>query len=315
MSTSVPQRLLQQQAAPAGTAWETGRFLRRRARAQLLFGEMYEDCERIEGRYFPKGCRVFSIASAGATAINLAADRHVTAVDINPAQLEYTQRRAQGAPAERGAAERLMARGRRMFALMGWDRPALEAFLALEDPDQQVYYWNRSLNTSRFRAGMDVLFSPLLLRAAYSRQFLSVLPDHFGLALRQRLLRTWAVHPNRRNPYARALLLGETVPVRRSARALDLRFAVADAANYLEACRPDSFDAFTFSNILDGASPAYRQRLFAATRRAASPEAVVVLRSFGQPSGVEYNNAAVEDRSPLWGVVDVRPVKSLPEGA
>jgi SAM-dependent methyltransferase len=313
MSTSIPERLLQEQKAQAETAWQTGRFLRRRASKQLLFGEMYEDCERIEGQYFPKGCRVFSIASAGATAIYLAADHHVTAVDINPAQLEYSQRRAHGAPAERGSAERLMARGRRMFSLMGWDRQALEAFLTLEDPDQQVYYWNRCLNTARFRSGLDVLFSPLLLRLVYSRRFLSVLPDHFGPVLGQRLVRTWAVHPNCANPYARALLLGQASPARRNERALDLQFALADAANYLEASPRGSFDAFTFSNILDGASSAYRRRLFAATRRAASPEAVVVLRSFAQPSGFEFNNAAVEDRSPLWGVVDVRPVNTLPE--
>jgi SAM-dependent methyltransferase len=313
MSTSIPERLLQEQKTQAETAWETGRFLRRRTVKQLLFGEMYEDCERIEGQYFPKGSRVFSIASAGSTAIFLAADHHVTAVDINPAQVEYAQRRAQGAPAERGAAERLMARGRRMFPLMGWSGESVEFFLTLEDPREQIRFWNKRLNTDRFRAGLDVMFSPLLLRTVYSQRFLAVLPDNFGKVLRQRLERTWTVHPNRTNPYARALLTGETVPARPGTRALDLQFAVADAANFLEACRRESFDAFTFSNILDGASPAYRRRLFAATRRAASPDAVLILRSFGQPTGFEINNAAVEDRSPLWGVVDVRPVKTLPE--
>jgi len=315
MSTSsLPVRPLQEQRTRPATAWETGRFLRGRPAKQFLFGEMYEDCERIEARYFPKGSRVFSIASAGSTAIFLAVDHRVTAVDINPVQVEYAQSRAQGAPAIRGAAERLIARGRRMLSMMGWDRETLEPFLCLEDPCAQLAYWNERLNTTRFRAAMDVMFSPLLLRTVYSQRFLAVLPEQFGQVLRQRLERTWAVHANRTNPYARALLAGELAPARQSHRALDLQFAVADAANYLESCRRGSFDAFTFSNILDGASPAYRRRLFAATRRAASPEAVVVLRSFAQPTGFEYNNAAVEDRSPLWGVVDVRPVKTLPEG-
>jgi S-adenosylmethionine:diacylglycerol 3-amino-3-carboxypropyl transferase len=313
MSASIPERPLQEQKTRAETAWETGRILRARPTKQLQFGQMYEDCERIEGRYFPKGSRVFSIASAGDTAILLAADHHVTAVDINPSQVDYAARRAQGAPAERGAAERLLARGRRIFPLMGWDRQLLDFFLTLEDPNEQLAFWHRRFNTPRSRAGIDVMFSPLLLRTVYSRRFLDVLPEHFGRVLWQRLERTWAVHPNRTNPYVRSLLIGEAAPARRSLRALDLQFAIADAANYLEASRRGSFDAFTFSNILDGASPAFRQRLFAATRRAASADAVVVLRSFSQPTGFEFNNAAVEDRSPLWGVVDVRPVKTLPE--
>jgi S-adenosylmethionine:diacylglycerol 3-amino-3-carboxypropyl transferase len=195
--------------------------------------------------------------------------------------------------------------------MMGWTRDSLEQFLALEDPREQLRYWNGRLNTPVFRAGIDALFSPLVLRMAYSPRFLAVLPKHFGLVLRERLERTWATHPNRDNPYVRALLTGEVPPARRSARALDVEFAVADAANFLEASRRGCFDAFTLSNILDGATVAYRRRLFAAVSRAASPDAVVILRSFAQPTGSEFQNVAAEDRSPLWGVVDVRPVETL----
>ena len=310
-TVKTPEPPLHDESTRSETAWETGQFVPRRGPKQLLFGHMYEDWERIEGRYFPKGSRVFSIASAGATAIALAADHHVTAVDINGVQLEYARRRAQGAPPERGAAERLLARGRHFYPMMGWSHECLEQFLALEDPREQLRFWNGRLNTAAFRAGIDALFSPLVLRMAYSPRFLAVLPRHFGLVLRERLERTWATHPNRDNSYARALLTGEVPPARRTPQALDLEFAVADAANYLEASRPARFDAFTLSNILDGASAAYRRRLFAAVRRAASPEAVVILRSFAQPAGREYRNVCAEDRSPLWGVVDVRSVESL----
>jgi len=297
------------------TPWATGRFQPGRGPRQLLFGQMYEDCERIEERYLPRGGRVFCIASAGSTAIQLAAGHRVTAVDINPVQLEYARRRAHGEPPERGAAERLLALGRRAFPLIGWTRANLGAFLRLADPAEQLRYWRERLDTTLFRAGLELLFSPVLLRRAYVPQLLAILPEHFGQVMRGRLERCWATHPNRANPYARALLIGELSIAWDVRRALDVEFAAADAAGYLENCIPGTFDGFTFSNILDGASPAYRRRLFAAVRRAAAPEAVVILRSFAEPTGREFRNAAAEDRSPLWGVVDVRPVHTLEDEA
>ena len=74
------------------TAWQNGRF--RAARAgprKLLFGCMYEDAE-IELRAFQPGGRIFCIASAGCTAMKLAARHTVVAVDINPVQVAYVQR-------------------------------------------------------------------------------------------------------------------------------------------------------------------------------------------------------------------------------
>jgi SAM-dependent methyltransferase len=310
-----PDYLLQEEEAGDQTAWKAGRFGLGRGTQKLLFGQMYEDVENIEWRYFPRESRVFAIASAGCTAISLAADHCVTAVDINPVQLEYARDRAEGVPPQRGAAERLMAYGRRLFPLMGWDRASLQVFLNMEDPREQLRFWRERLDTRLFRAGINVVLSPLLLRTVYSSGFLTFLPKHFGHVVRLRLERCWATHPNRENPYTRALFTGELAPERRTRRALDIQFTIADAASYLESCQPGSFDAFTFSNILDGASPAYRQRLFAAARRAASPDAVAVLRSFAEPTGREFNNVAVDDRSPLWGVVDVRPARALEDKA
>src|SRR5690242_20518940 len=95
------------------TAWRAGAFERRAG--QLLFGRMYEDAS-IELEHFPPRSRVFCIASAGCTAFALAAAGHrVTALDINPAQVEYVSARACGAPAQTGAAERLLANGRRLL--------------------------------------------------------------------------------------------------------------------------------------------------------------------------------------------------------
>jgi len=265
---------------------------------------MYED-PAIELRVFPPRSRVFCIASAGDMALELARSHEVTAVDINPVQLAYARARVDGAPADRGTAERLLDLGRRLLPLAGWRRPLLEAFLSLENPAEQLDFWRRNLDTRRFRAGVDLLLSFTALRRAYAAAFLEVLPPRFGRVIRSRMERCFGRHPNAGNPFARALLLGEFAgPIGTPPK--DVALACADAAEFLEQCQPGRFDAFTLSNILDGAPESYRQRLMAAVERAATPRAVVVLRSFGEPTPEVKTNVAGDDRSMLWGVVEVR---------
>ena len=291
---------------PEGTPWVAGRFDRRAGPRRILFGHMYED-PAIELRAFPPGSRVFCIASAGDMALELAGSRTVTAVDVNPVQLDYARARLAGAPAERGTAERLLDLGRTVLPLLGWRRPALETFLNMKDPAEQLDFWRRNLDTRRFRAGVDLLLSFTALRAAYASPFLEALPPRFGQVMRARMQRCFGRHPNADNPFARALLQGE-FPRSGGGTPSEGELACADAVDFLELCPPASFDAFTLSNILDGATVGYRQRLLAAVQRAAAPGAVVVLRSFGEPASEMATNVAGDDRSMLWGIVDVQRV-------
>jgi S-adenosylmethionine:diacylglycerol 3-amino-3-carboxypropyl transferase len=239
--------------------------------------------------------------------------RHaVTAVDINPVQLAYAKQRAAGGPMRVGSAERLVGLGRRLLSLFGWRRRTLEAFLALDEPQEQMTFWNRHLNTAGFRIITDWLLSVAWLRAVYASPFLAILPPRFGRVMRTRLERCWSTHPNRTNRHARDLLLGDLPDSPPQPASHTVRFACADAAAFLESCAPASFDGFTLSNILDGAPESYHQRLFAAVRHAASPEATVILRSFAEPPHECTTNLARRDRSILWGLVDVRPVRALP---
>jgi S-adenosylmethionine:diacylglycerol 3-amino-3-carboxypropyl transferase len=286
------------------TAWQAGRLHSRSGPHRLLFGHIYEDVE-IERAAFQGKRRVFCIASAGDTALKLAATHEVVACDINPAQLAYARRRAEGAPAETGDAERAMNFARTFMQLIGWSKDRIRTFLNLADVAEQISFWREHLNTRRFHIAFDALMSPAFLRAIYQPQLLTVLPPKVGAVLRSRLERTFAHHPNATNPYARALLLGECTndPPPKSST---IRFVPGDAASCLESSPAQSFDAFTLSNILDGADPSYRARLTQAIHRAATKDAFVVLRSFAEPPPNLTTNQAHRDRSILWGVVDVR---------
>ena len=292
--------------ALAGTAWVHGRFDARRGPSKLLFGRMYEDAS-IECAAFAPGGRVFCIASAGCTAMKLAPCHEVVGVDINPAQLAYAERRFAGERGVRGTAERVMAFGRAFAPAAGWQPSTLRTFLELDDPAEQIAYWRRHLDTRRFRMSVDSLLSLVSLRAVYASPFLALLPPRMGAVMRGRMERCFARHPNRTNPYARALLQGELSDETPPPEASRIRLVLADAAEFLEAEPAGSFAGFALSNVLDGASDAYGRRLIAAVKRAAAKDAVTVLRSFREEPQERPTNRAADDRAMLWGIVDVRP--------
>ena len=294
--------------APSETVWEHGRFDGRAGPGKLLFGRMYED-SRIELEAFAGAGRVFSIASAGCTAMALAPHHEVVAVDINPVQLAYAQSQFAGSPGVQGAAERFMAFGRVLGPLVGWWPARVQSFLALADPEQQRIYWHQHLDTRRFRSAVDAVFSVTALRSVYAPDFLDFLPVRLGAVMRGRLQRCISCHPNRSNPYLRALLAGELAES--SPYSGRVQLVHSDAADFLERQPAGSFDGFALSNILDGAAATYRRRLFAAVKRAGSERSMVVLRSFAEPAPSLATNRAANDRSALWGIVDVRPAASL----
>ncbi len=291
------------------TPWQAGRFDTRGGPRKVLFGQMYEDVG-IERAAFAPGARVFAIASAGDTAMALSTAFDVTAIDINPVQLDYAHARLGGGAPVTGTAERVMWLGRRAMALFGWRRAVVERFLEFDETAAQMAYWRAHLDTAGFRFATDTLLSVSGLKAVYASPFLAILPPRFGRVMRGRLERCFAAYPNRGNRYARALLWGD-MPPPAPFDAARITLVGGDAAGYLEACAPGSFDGFTLSNILDGAPAGYRQRLFAAVRRAAAPGATIVLRSFAEPTHPTAYDSAGRDRSILWGVVDVRPAAAL----
>lgn len=294
----------------SGTVWEYGRFDARAGNGRILFGRMYEDTA-IELAGFPPGGRVMCIASAGCMAMALAPQHDVVAVDINPVQLGYAARRLAGHQGAHGTVERLMSFGRQFALLLGWTPHQLRAFLTLEDLFAQREYWHLHLETRRFRFVMDGVLSLTALRRVYAAPFLDFLPPNLGAVMRRRLAHGFSSHPNRHNPYARALLLGELPQNAPIPRAAEVRLVHADAAEFLERQPCGSFDGFSLSNILDGADTSYRRRLFSAVAHAAAPQARMVLRSFREPPAWFTANRAADDRAMLWGIVDVRAVSEL----
>jgi Protein of unknown function (DUF3419) len=292
---------MQRMPETTSTAWRRGPFhLQPRG---PIFGQTYED-SGIELLAFKPQSRVFAIAGAGCTVRALAAAGHsVTAVDVNARQLAYARLRAEGEPARAGVVERLLALGRSLARLAGWSPARIMHFLSLSDGPEQVEYWDRWLDTPKWRAVFDTLLAPRLLGLFYASPFVNALPQDFGARIRRRLRRGWSLHANRSNPYASALLLGKA-PADCGPAVSPIQFVCADAAHFLENSQA-VFDAFALSNIGDGASLAYQLRLRAAVERAAAPGAVLITRSFQEPDSDTAANWAALDRSLLWGVVEV----------
>ena len=297
--------------APARTPWIMGPLGGSRKRPDLLFGQMHEDWA-LESRVFPRGARVFAIASAGTTALRLAArGDQVTAVDVSAAQIAYVERRLEGSPVEDGAVDRLLARGRRAIRRIWAGEQEIVEFLLLEDAAEQVRFWRRRLDTLPFRGALALALHPRVLRWRYAKPFVAALPRCFATEIRQRLEEGFARHPNRTNPFAWRLLLGRDPP---GSPPFGLpppgsvSLVHAEAAAYLEGCPPASFDAFTISNILDGAAPPYRARLERAILGAASPGAAVVLRTLAEPANRGDVEWARRDRSLIWGGIQVARV-------
>jgi S-adenosylmethionine:diacylglycerol 3-amino-3-carboxypropyl transferase len=209
-----------------------------------------------------------------------------------------------------GATERLLSRGRSLLPLLGWTERRRREFLSMCDPSAQVQYWQQTLNSWRWRRAVDTLLSGWLLGLIYASPFLAALPRHFGAHLRARLQRGWAIHANQTNPYAWRLLLGERHSTAEPPTPA-VRFVCADAATYLESCRPASFDGFSLSNIGDGAPQSYVHRLHAAVKHAAAPGAIVITRSFAEPSTAAENDWAARDRALLWGAIAVNRTGEL----
>lgn len=292
----------------ATTPWSRGRLDARRGRPKLLFGQMYEDWE-VEAVVFPPGGHVLTIASAGDTSMALAGrGLEVTAVDINPAQIRYVRDRLAGAPMRVGTADRLFAFCRRMYPLVGISRRRLREFLDLSDPERQIGFWQRYLDTARLRMGLRLLINRLSLQLVYDKTFLQIMPPRFDRVMKARFEACFSRHANRTNPYAWRLFAGEDPPGQPALHPVAGRIDLveADVASYLEDRAPESFDGFTLSNILDGTDDAYAGRLMAAVRRSARKGARVVLRSFGEPAPGESLEWIRSDRSMLWGVVRVQ---------
>src|SRR5207249_10720171 len=116
--------------------WRNGRLDGRPGGATVLFGRMHEDW-RIEASLFPPGSRVLCIASAGCTALALAesGDR-VTAVDINPAQVDYVRARLAGMPAKAGRIDLMLMKARSLLRWLGWNEDKLRAFLTMRIPNE-----------------------------------------------------------------------------------------------------------------------------------------------------------------------------------
>jgi hypothetical protein len=192
----------------------------------------------------------------------------------------------------------------------GWTNSRLHRFLQFTDCEEQLAFWHTYLNTSRFQAMFDAKLAcdGCMIRLFTRDRRLPL--RNIGRLIRGRLERGFARHPNSINPYAQRLLGHGLAPVA-EIPANPIRFETADAAEFLEAAPSGSFNAFSLSNIADGAAQSFRQRLLEGVKHAASSDAIAVLRSFGEPVNDAAAEFAARDRAMLWGSVQVAPASAL----
>lgn len=296
--------------ATARTPWRSGTLIRR-GRARVLFGWSYED-ERIELEAFarPAGGRVCVIAAAGETAAACAAAEHeVTAVDINPRQLDYCRRRLAGATAQAGLAETGMNAGRSALGLVApaWRQAALVAALGAVEPDVAEAYWRERLDHGAFPVLLRSLvgsggvalrgLNPALARAV---------PPRFDRVVRARIGHGLGRHGFAANRFAWRLLAGVDLPgwTMPTVTAADppVELIQADVAEHLESVPPGHYAGVSLSNVLDGADSRFATRLRTAATRALAPGGAIVLRSFGDGADP---GCALDDAALLWGSVQV----------
>lgn len=278
-----------------------------------MFGRMYEDHD-VELGLFAPGSRVLAIASAGDTAAALARAGHrVTAVDISATQLRYARDRIAGGPTLTGTAERLMRVGRAAAAVAvpAWRPAAMARFLAMVDPAEQARWWRRELDRPMLRALMAAGLRPAGPLAGILRPGLrEVIPHRFDVVFRQRIADCVARYPNATNPWAWRLLLGrerpgsaEPMPAAGAEPTLaaGIEWVHADVVEHLRQVPAGRYDAVSLSNVLDGPSPDFADRLREALHHAVRPGGPVVLRSFHDRPPLPGRPLA--DRCPLWGAV------------
>lgn len=266
---------------------------------------MYED-PGVELAVFEAGHRVLCVASAGDTARVLAANgMNVTAVDINEAQLHYARRRAAGSPAVAGRADRALGAGRAAMQLLGWRRREVAAFMQLQDVEVQRRFWAERLSGRGVRVAFALAFGRYgLVRLLAAHSFAETMTASFDRALLDRLEAGISRFPNAQNPWASMVFTGHWTGQEPNKPARPVTFLHDDIVNFMETTT-DRFDAFTFSNILDGPDAAFAQRLLAGVRRSAAPGAVMVLRTLRTAESESSRERARDDRSLLWGGIDV----------
>ena len=177
----------------------------------------------------------------------------------------------------------------------------VERMFAFQAIKKQRAYYRRSWDNWLWRAAFSTVLSKPVLRLLYARGFMRELPNHFARQIKGRVDEVFSRFPTATNPYlwqtfrGKTPLCDEALPLGLQRENFDLIRANlncvtlqhADAATYLEAQAPDSIDFFALSNILEVTTIEYSKRLFLAVQRAATPNAMMCLRSIFPPNETE----------------------------
>jgi S-adenosylmethionine:diacylglycerol 3-amino-3-carboxypropyl transferase len=184
----------------------------------------------------------------------------------------------------------------KLFYLSVHPKKRVEKFLLMDNPEQQLLYFNKYWDNWQWRLALNIAFSKSFLSLGFGKAAIDALPENLTETMTQRLQRAFTKFPNRTNRFLWETMLSdlpteveERFPIylQKSSFANvqngiahgKINWHHADAVAWLKEQESHSIDFFGLSNILEIVKSDYGKTLSEEIARTAKSGAVICVRA------------------------------------